>query len=99
MGWRFRKIFRTGPIRTTWTKKGLGFSLGIPGFRFGVSPDGRRYFSIGIPGTGLYYIKYLEPVLKKSSSSQISSNQIPSVPQIPHQRSKQPWWKQKGLSD
>jgi hypothetical protein len=58
MAWRFRKVFNLGPIRTTLSRKGLGTSVGFFGFRFGVSPEGRKYWSFGIPGTGLYYLKY-----------------------------------------
>ena len=46
MGWRFRKTFGFGGIRWTATKKGLGYGLAFPSFRwlrFGVSPEGRRY--------------------------------------------------------
>jgi hypothetical protein len=60
MAWRFRKSKSFGIFRTTVSKKGIGGSVGIPGLRFGVSPDGRKYFSIGIQGTGLYYIKYFD---------------------------------------
>jgi hypothetical protein len=60
MSFRFRKIKNFGPFRATLSKKGVGGSVGIPGLRFGVSPDGRKYVSAGIPGTGLYYIKYFE---------------------------------------
>jgi len=48
-----------GPFRWNLSKRGVGVSGGIPGFRIGVSADGRRYVSIGIPGTGLYYFRYL----------------------------------------
>ncbi len=59
MSWRWRKSYSSGPFRTTVSKKGLGWSVGIPGLlRYGVTPDGRRYISIGIPKTGLYWIKY-----------------------------------------
>ena len=58
MAWRFRKTKNFGPIRTTVSKNGVGTSFGFLGFRFGVTPEGRRYWSFRIPGTGLYYIKY-----------------------------------------
>ena len=61
MGWRFRKTFSFGGIRWTTTKKGLGYRVSLPSFRwlrFGVSPDGRRYISLGVPGTGLYWVRY-----------------------------------------
>ena len=58
MAWRFRKIKNIGPFRTMVSKKGVASSFGFLGFRFGVSPVGRKYSSFGVPGTGLYYIKY-----------------------------------------
>jgi hypothetical protein len=58
MAWRWRKSKNFGPFRSTVSKKGLGTSFGFLGFRIGVSPTGRKYWSFGIPGTGLYYIKY-----------------------------------------
>jgi hypothetical protein len=58
MAWRLRKTKSFGPVRTTVSKKGLGTSFGFLGFRFGVSPNGKKFWSFGIPGTGLYYIKY-----------------------------------------
>jgi hypothetical protein len=58
MAWRFRRSKTIGPFRTTVSKKGVGGSVGFLGFRVGVSPDGRKYWSFGMPGTGLYYIKY-----------------------------------------
>jgi len=72
MNFRWIKIFRKGPLRTTLTKNGIGVSWGIPGFRFGYSPSGTPFISIGIPGTGLYWIKYLKP---KNSSNLTNENQ------------------------
>ena len=58
MAWRFRKSFGIGPLRTNISRGGIGNSIGFLGFRIGVSADGRKYWSLGIRGTGLYYIKY-----------------------------------------
>ena len=58
MGWVFRKSFGRGPFRWTLSKRGVGWSVGIPGLRYGVSPSGQRYVSVGIPNTGLYWIKH-----------------------------------------
>ena len=41
------------------TRNGLGFSWGIPGLRIGVSPSGRKWISVGFPGIGLYFFRYL----------------------------------------
>jgi len=58
MGWNFRKSFGVGPFRTTLSKRGFGKSVGFLGFRFGVTAEGKKYWSFGIRGTGFYYIKY-----------------------------------------
>lgn len=54
----FRKSKNFGLFKASVSKRGIGTSFGFLGFRFGVSPDGRRYWSFGILGSGLYYIKY-----------------------------------------
>jgi len=94
MSWIFRKIFRFGPFRTTLSKGGVGMSWGIPGFRIGVSPTGRKYLSIGIPGTGLYFLKYLSGG-KKISNEQQKTIQKPRTTQ--NNMNQEPWWKQKNL--
>ena len=58
MGWRWTKIKTVGPFRLIFTRSGLGGNFGIPGLRIGVSATGRRYISLGIPGTGLYWTHY-----------------------------------------
>lgn len=58
MGMRFRKIFSRGPLRATCNGRGLGWSVGLPGFRLGVSADGRPFVSLGVPGTGISYARY-----------------------------------------
>lgn len=60
MGLRFRKSLKFGPIRTSFSQKGIGKSIVFLGFRFGISADGKKYWSFGIRGTGLYYIRYLK---------------------------------------
>ena len=91
---RFRKIFNFGRFRTSLSKSGMGFSWGIPGLRFGVSPNGRKYFSIGIPGTGLYMIKYFDVNPNTNYQKPTSTNQKNSQPKKVEQ-----WWKQKNLID
>ncbi len=62
MSWRFRRSYRTGPFRWTWSKRGIGWNWKLPGFRVGISPTGQKYISFGIPGTGFYYIKYFNKI-------------------------------------
>lgn len=97
-----------GPIRTTLSKGGVGISWGIPGFRVGVSANGRKYITIGIPGTGIYFTKYLnqqqqgksnQPRLQKQQQTQQPTTQQPfqsNNSQTVNQK-EIPWWKQKNL--
>lgn len=94
MSWIFRKIFRFGPFRTTLSKGGVGMSWGIPGFRIGVSPTGRKYLSIGIPGTGLYFLKYLS---KERTFSNEQQKTIQKQTTKQNNQNQEPWWKQKNL--
>jgi hypothetical protein len=55
MGWTFRKSINLGPFRVNLSNSGVGYSVGGRGFRTGVSSRGRRYTSVGIPGTGIRY--------------------------------------------
>ena len=60
MAWRWYKrlrIFRG--LNANLSNNGVGWSWGIGFIRFGVSPNGRRWVSFGIPGTGFRYFKYL----------------------------------------
>src|SRR6185295_17193963 len=82
MGWRFRKVFSRGPLRLTLSRGGVGWSWGIPGLRYGVSATGQRYVSVGFPGFGLYWIKYLSShVTQLPRSAGIGSGTTLSPPQ------------------
>ena len=85
--WIFKKIFRFGGFRTTVSKRGIGTSWGFAGFRVGISSDGRKYISFGIPNTGLYYIKYIK---NKDSQNE-------NIKPKPKQNITEAWWKQKDL--
>jgi len=50
MGFYLRKSFKAGPIRLNLSKRGLGFSVGVPGARIGVAATGRAYVSGGRGG-------------------------------------------------
>lgn len=57
MSWRFRKVFSLLGTRVAVTRRGLGASWRLPGFRIGVNSQGRWYVSFGVAGTGFYYVK------------------------------------------
>ena len=109
MGWRFRKTVIQGPFRWNLSKKGIGWSLGVPGLRYGISSTGQQYVSVGIPGTGFYYIKYF-PIrakqLKNLPGKQITQCTQNTLTSLPHKQpltqskikeNQQPWWRQKNL--
>ena len=61
MSWRWFKSIRLfGGARLNASSSGVGWSWGLGLFRYGVSPSGKRWLSVGIPGTGFRYFKYLE---------------------------------------
>lgn len=58
MGLRFRKSIKIFDwLRVNFTKSGVGLSIGKKGMHYSVHSNGRKTFSLGIPGTGLYYVK------------------------------------------
>ena len=56
MGFRFQRRVRVAPgVRLNLSKSGIGVSLGRTGLRLGMDATRRKYFSVGLPGTGLSY--------------------------------------------
>lgn len=56
MGLRFQRRVRIVPgVRLNLSKSGIGVSVGRPGLRIGVDAIRRKFFSVGLPGTGLSY--------------------------------------------
>jgi hypothetical protein len=58
MGWNWRKAFNFGPLRINMSRKGVGYSVGIRGFRFGRNAKSQNYSQTSIPGTGIYKRTY-----------------------------------------
>ena len=57
MGFRFRKSVKAGPFRMTFSKSGVGYSVGGKGFRVTKKPKGGIRTTASIPGTGISYSK------------------------------------------
>lgn len=55
MGFYYRKSVNLGPFRVNVSKSGVGYSVGGPGFRTGVSSRNKKYSVFSIPGTGVGY--------------------------------------------
>lgn len=56
MGLRFRKSINLGIFRINFSKTGLGFSLGIPGFRKTLTANKKVRTTFNIPGTGISWV-------------------------------------------
>lgn len=57
MGLRFRRTISLGKgLRLNVGKNGVSISAGIPGFRKTIHSSGRVTTTVGIPGSGLYYV-------------------------------------------
>ena len=67
MGWRFRKsIDILGLFRINFSKSGIGFSWGVPGYRVTKMANGRTRKTVSIPGTGIAHVS--ESGKKKSKA-------------------------------
>lgn len=59
MGFRFQRSIKILPgLRMNLSKSGVGFSAGNRGAHMGVDAKGRRYTSLGVPGTGISWRGY-----------------------------------------
>ncbi len=60
MSLRIRRSMKLLPgVRLNFSKETVGMSFGVPGARYTINSKGRRTFSTGIPGTGLYNVETL----------------------------------------
>lgn len=72
MGLRFRKSVNIGPLRINFSKSGVGFSVGVKGFRVGRSAKGKTTATVSLPGTGISYVQNLDPDKLKESAEEFS---------------------------
>lgn len=69
MGLRFRKSISIIPgVKLNFGKTGMSVSAGVPGFRKTFHTSGRVTTSVGIPGTGLYYVDTKNSKTQKSKT-------------------------------
>lgn len=96
MGLNFRKIFRFGGFRTSLSKGGVGISWGIPGFRFGINSQGRKYFTIGFYGLGIYFTKTLSTSTEADSLNEktVNAESNGNKPVTTNKTGTTKWWNQ-----
>ena len=85
MGLRFRKSISLIPgVRLNFGKSGMSVSAGVPGFRKTINTKGQVTTTVGVPGTGLYYVD-----TKKAGRNSTNRNinmqpqQQPVIPYVP----------------
>ena len=72
MGLRFRKSISLFPgVRLNFSKSGMSVSSGVPGFRKTINTKGQVTTTVGIPGTGLYYVDTKKPGGNQSPAAEV----------------------------
>jgi hypothetical protein len=76
MAFVFRKSINLGPLRINFSKNGIGWSWGVPGYRRSVSATGKKRTTYSIPGTGMSWSKTdkAEPKTKKVDPKTVKVN-------------------------
>ena len=75
MSLRFRRSLKLMPgVRINFNKDSVGMSFGVPGARYTINSKGRRTFSTGIPGTGIYNVETLSSGKRQSGTTSSSAN-------------------------
>jgi len=54
MAWRFSRYLQRGPFIVNYSRSGVGYSFGVPGFRIGINARKKKYISIGFGGMRWY---------------------------------------------
>lgn len=77
MGFRFRKSVNLGPLRLNFSKSGVGYSVGVKGFRATKKADGGFRTTASVPGTGISYVRDY-PASEKKKASESTASTSPS---------------------
>lgn len=76
MGFRFRKSVKAGPFRMTFSKSGVGYSVGGKGFRVTKKARGGIRTTANLPGTGISYTSDIGGGRKKSSRKSSNTTRV-----------------------
>lgn len=80
MGFRFRKSTNLGPFRLNFSKSGIGWSVGVPGFRYTKKANGGTRVTTSIPGTGISHVQ--ETGKKKHEEQRAQVDKKPTSPGV-----------------
>lgn len=96
MGFRFRKSINLGGgTKINFGKSSVGISSGFKGFRTSINSKGRKTTSVGIPGSGISYVKTsnISGGSKSNSGSNFSGGSGAAYPPTGNYSSKPPFYK------
>ncbi len=80
MGYRFRKSINLGGgFKINLSKSGIGYSWGIPGFRYSRLANGKERHTYSIPGTGISYVENISPGKKQQNQTYETPSSIEVV--------------------
>lgn len=79
MGLRFRKTISILPgVRLNLGKSTQSISVGVPGFRKTFNTKGQVTTTVGLPGTGLYYVDTKNPKKEKERAARAAKQEKPA---------------------
>ena len=67
-------------FRSTLSRGGVGYSWGVPGFRVGISPSGRKWISFGFPGLGLSFFRYIGKSQNNRDAIIVDDDELLEIP-------------------
>lgn len=82
MGLRFRRSMNLGGgFRINFSKSGVGYSWGVPGYRVTKTATGRKRRTYSIPGTGISYVDENKSKLKNNEGDSYNNPSPVSIQQ------------------
>src|SRR5215475_274276 len=80
MGFRLRKSINIAPgVRLNFSKSGIGYSVGVKGYRVTHQVDGRTRRTASLPGTGLSYVTTSGRARPRAQSRPVALEPAPPV--------------------
>lgn len=76
MGIRFRKSINCGLFRINLSKSGIGYSVGVKGYRKTRKAGGGSRTTLSIPGTGISYVKDSGGIKSKKKPNRKIANEV-----------------------
>lgn len=80
MGFRYRKSINFGPFRLNVSKSGIGYSVGVKGYRITKKANGGIRKTVSIPGTGISHVTEI-PASEVAAAKKSATRKTVPAPQ------------------